>query len=368
MTPESAMAPNGATEAVFATATRDYPAAMDAKTRADPQPELSVVIKTLNEAAKIETCLRSVLAATDPATTEIIVADSLSDDDTVAVAARFPVKVVQLARIADRGCGSAAQLGFQYARGKRLLLLDGDMELDPGFLPAANAALDADPKLAGVGGLVVDRVMTLEFRRRNQKQDRTAKPGLLDHLNGGGLFRMDAIRPLGYLTDRNLHAFEEFDLGLRLSAAGWRMRRLDRPSVYHYGHSSAPLPLLLQRWRTRYLHGHGELLRAAWGTGTWWRCLLGTKAYLAAILWWVLLLALLAGMATSPLPGTCAAALALVLIGPVLLQSWRKRSLAMGLYSIALINFHAAGMLAGLLRPRVDPRKRIDSVVRHPGT
>ena len=128
-----------------------------------PQPELSVVIKALNEAGKIEACLRSVIAATDPATTEIIVADSLSEDETVAVASRFPVKVVQLKRIVDRGCGSAAQLGFQYARGRRLLLLDGDMELDPGFLPAANAALDADPKLAGVAGLVVDRVMTLEF-------------------------------------------------------------------------------------------------------------------------------------------------------------------------------------------------------------
>src|SRR3954447_27009383 len=99
----------------------------DAVTDALSRPELSVVIKALNEAEKIAACLRSVLAATDAATTEIIVADSLSDDATVEVASQFPVKVVQLARRADRGCGSAAQLGFQYARGKRLLLLDGDM-------------------------------------------------------------------------------------------------------------------------------------------------------------------------------------------------------------------------------------------------
>ena len=38
---------------------------------AAPLPELSVVIKALNEAGKIEACLRSVLAATDSATTEI---------------------------------------------------------------------------------------------------------------------------------------------------------------------------------------------------------------------------------------------------------------------------------------------------------
>jgi GT2 family glycosyltransferase len=323
----------------------------EAVTAAEPQPALSVVIKALNEAGKIEACLRSVIAATDPKTTEIIVADSLSDDATVAVASRFPVKVVQLNRIADRGCGSAAQLGFQHARGRRLLLLDGDMELDPAFLSAAHAALDADPKLAGVAGLVVDRVMTLEFQRRNQKPDRTAKPGLLDHLNGGGLFRMEAIQPLGYFTDRNLHAFEELDLGLRLTQAGWRLRRLDQPSVYHYGHSTAAFPLLFKRWRTRYL---------------WWRCFRGARLSLAVILWWGLLLALLAGALFSPLSGLCGAAFAVVLIGPALLQCLRKRSLVMGLYSIALINFHAAGLLAGLLTPRVDPTQRIDSTIRHP--
>jgi glycosyltransferase involved in cell wall biosynthesis len=331
-----------------------------------PQPELSVVIKALNEAGKIEACIRSVMAATDAATTEIIVADSLSDDSTVDVAARFPVQVVQLAKLADRGCGSAAQLGFQYARGKRLLLLDGDMELDPAFLPAAHAALDADPKLAGVAGLVVDRVMTLEFRRRNQRPDRTTQPGLLDHLNGGGLFRMEAIQPFGFFTDRNLHSFEELELGLRLTQAGWRMRRLDQPSVYHYGHATAAFPLLLRRWKTRYLHGHGELLRSKWGTDLWWRCFRGAKLSLSVIAWWAVLLVLLIGALVSPIPDFCIAAIIVLLIGPLLLQCWRKRSFVMGLYSMALINFHAAGLVAGFLTPRIDPKQRIDSTVRHP--
>jgi glycosyltransferase involved in cell wall biosynthesis len=331
-----------------------------------PQPELSVVIKTLNEAAKIEACLRSVMAATDAATTEIIVADSLSDDATVAAAARFPVKVVQLARIEDRGCGSAAQLGFQHARGKRLLLLDGDMELDPDFLPAAHAALDADPKLAGVAGMVVDRVMTLEFRRRVQKQSGSDTPGIHDHLNGGGLFRMEALEAFGYFTDRNLHACEELELGLRLTAAGWGLRRLDRPAVYHYGHATAAFPLLLKRWKTRYLHGHGEVLRAKWNTGQRWRVVRGARTYFAVVAWWLALPVLLAGALFSPLSATFWALLAGAVAAPILMQCWRKRSVAMGLYSIALVNFHTAGMIAGWLRPRVDPRQPVDSVVLNP--
>jgi glycosyltransferase involved in cell wall biosynthesis len=329
------------------------------------EPELSVVIKTLNEAEKIEACLRSVLAATDPETTEIIVVDSLSDDATVAIAARYPVEIVQLARIEDRGCGSAAQLGFQYARGRRLLLLDGDMELAPEFLPAAHRALDADPRLAGVGGQVIDRVLTLEFRRRNQRISGNLRPGRHRHLNGGGLFRVEALRHSGYLTDRNLHACEELELGMRLSELGWHFQRLDLPSVYHYGHAAAPFSLLLNRWRTKYVFGQGELLRAKFGTGHWRPSLETCRPYFAVMAWWAALLALLAGFALGGWAAGWALGFLAVLLAPLTLQWLKKRSLAMAVYSLGLLNFHAAGMIAGLLRPRVDPTDRIESVVRH---
>jgi len=330
----------------------------------DAAPELSVVIKTLNEAEKIGACIRSVLAATDPVTTEIIVADSLSEDATVTVASQFPVRVVQLARIADRGCGAGAQLGFQHARGKRLLLLDGDMELDAQFLRAANEAMDADPKLAGVGGLVIDRVMTLEFQRRAAATMPSLQPGYQRHLNGGGLYRMEALRQSGYLADRNLHAFEELDLGVRLSAQGWKLLRLDRPAVYHHGHDMPAARLLWHRWRTNYVLGQGELMRAALGTPRQW--LTARRAYFnfVAIAWWIGLLAALIHLAVNP--GWHAGSwLLLILIAPFIAQIARKRSIELGVYSVALVNVHALGFLAGLLRPRIDPRTPIESVVLH---
>ena len=331
----------------------------------DCAPELTVVIKTLNEAEKIAACIRSVLAVTDPETTEIIVADSLSDDDTVAIATQLPVRVVQLARREDRGCGTGAQLGFQHARGKRLLLLDGDMELDPQFLRAAGEALDADPRLAGVAGLVIDRVMTLEFKRRNQNPKPTQRPGYHEHLDGGGLFRMEAVRQCGYFTDRNLHAFEELDLGLRLSAEGWRLLRLDRPAVYHHGHSMPALRLLYLRWRTKYVYGQGELFRAAWGTKRLWRVAKGAHYNFFAVAWWIALLAGLANLAFLNTSWPAAGLLLVIVLAPFLAQIWRKRSLAMGCYSIALINVHGLGFVVGLSRPRIDPTTPIESVVLH---
>jgi glycosyltransferase involved in cell wall biosynthesis len=329
-------------------------------------PELSVIIKTYNEAAKIAACLRSVLAETDPATTEVIVADSLSEDDTVKIASGFPVTVVQLRRAADRGCGSSGQLGFQYAGGKRVLLLDGDMELVPGFLAAANAALDADPRLAGVAGIIVDKVLTLEFQRRARNVPPASRPGEHDYLAGGGLFRMEALKDAGYLTDRNLHACEELELGLRLSDRGWRLRRLDRPSVHHYGHATPPLHLLFARWRTKYVFGQGELVRAKLGTRHAARAIKGAQLYMTVIGWWLLLLACLAALLLSPATLAWTIVLLVLLIAPLPLQAWRKGSLALGLYSVALLNFHAAGLIAGFLRPRVDPTRPLESVVRHP--
>jgi glycosyltransferase involved in cell wall biosynthesis len=330
-------------------------------------PELSVIIKTYNEAAKIAACLRSILAETDAMTTEIIVADSLSEDDTVRIASGFPVKVVQLTRTADRGCGSGGQLGFQYASGRRVLLLDGDMELAPGFLAAANAALDADPKLAGVAGIIVDQIMTLEFQRRAQNLPAASRAGVHAYLAGGGLFRMEALQSVGYLTDRNLHACEELDLGLRLATQGWRLRRLDLPSVRHHGHATPPFRLLFTRWRTKYVFGQGELVRATLGTSRAARALKGSLLYLTVIAWWTLLLAVLIALVLSSAKLAWAIILLGLLIAPVPLQAWRKGSLAMGLYSVALLNFHAAGLIAGLLRPRVDPMRPIDSVIRHSG-
>jgi glycosyltransferase involved in cell wall biosynthesis len=330
----------------------------------DAAPELSVVIKTLNEAEKIGACIRSVLAVTDPSTTEIIVADSLSEDATVAIASQFPVRVVQLARISDRGCGTGAQLGFQYARGRRLLLLDGDMELDPQFLRPAGEAMDADPKLAGVGGMVIDRVMTLEFQRRATATKPSLRPGYQKHLDGGGLYRMEALRQCRYFADRNLHAFEEFDLGLRLSAQGWKLLRLDRPAVYHHGHKMPAARLLWHRWRTKYVLGHGELMRAALGTPRQWRVARGAYYNFAAVAWWI---ALAAGLATLVRNAgwPAAALLLLILIAPFVAQIARKRSLKLGLYSIALINLHGLGFVIGLIRPRIDPMTRIESAVLH---
>src|SRR5205814_249208 len=164
------------------------------------------------------------------------------------------------------------------------------------------------------------------FQRRAQKVPPASRPGVHDYLAGGGLFRIEALRGVGYLTDRNLHACEELELGLRLSEHGWRLRRLDLPSVHHHGHATPPFRLLFIRWRTKYVFGQGELVRAKLGTRHAARTLKGALLYLTVIAWWGLLIATLVAWALSSAEFAWAIVLLVLLVAPVPLQAWRKRS------------------------------------------
>lgn len=327
-------------------------------------PWLSVVIKTYNEEAHIETCLRSVLEATGAMHAEVIVADSCSSDATVARAAAFDVRVVQLADPQERCCGIAAQLGYQHASGRFVLLMDGDMRLCPDFLPQALTFLQTHPEAAGVGGQVVElNLDSLEYRARQDKVRRHQSAHLVDRLDGGGLYRRQAIESVGHFSNRNLHSYEEFELALRLRLAGWTLWRLPVDAVTHRGHAMPPYALLARRWQTGYICGLGELLRASLGQARQRRELLRLhelRLYLGVMLGWLALAALL----LAPLPvGAKAAALALWLAAPVALMAVRKRSWRRGLYAVLSWQLQAAGLVRGLLQPQRPPLQAIASCV-----
>src|SRR2546423_14044703 len=103
----------------------------------EKQPTVSIIIKALNEERHIAGAIESAFAALTAIDGEIILADSGSSDQTIEIAQRYPIRVVQLQRAEDRSWGVGAQLGFQYSSGRYLCLVDGDMRLHCDFLPAA---------------------------------------------------------------------------------------------------------------------------------------------------------------------------------------------------------------------------------------
>ncbi len=328
-------------------------------------PLLSVVIKAFNEEKNIAACIRSVQAATQAWRTEIIVADSCSMDRTAEVAAGLGATVVRFVNSAERSCGAGGQLGFQFAQGKYLLMLDGDMELVPGFLEESVAMLEQDPRLAGVGGLLEEKSYTIEFQQRASRVDASYKLGRVPCLNSGGVYRMEALRDVGYFTNRNLHSREEFELGVRLGSRGWTMMRIGVVAVTHYGHTISSWTLLGRRWRSRYFHGYGELLRAAYGKPHFMMAVRTSVLFFAVVAWWIsLLAAALAGAATGD-GEVLLAALALAVL-PLLLLLLRKRNVLVAAYTMTLWNVIAAAMVQGLFHPQVDPAAPIQAEIVNP--
>ncbi len=324
--------------------------------------ELSIVIKTLNEAANIERTIRFARAAAAGVSCEIIVADSLSSDATVELAAAAGARTTQLLHARDRSCGVGAQLGFQESRGRYVYLLDGDMECVPGFIDQALRYLQQHPDVAGVAGDMVELTGgSYEFQLRKTKLAELAQGGWHGEalcLDGGGIFKRAALEQIGYVTDRNLHAYEEKDLGFRLIAAGWRLVRLPVTAVRHKGHVESTWPLLRKRWRTKYVNGSGDLLRASIGKPYFWRAVMAVKQYLvlAALLMFTLLSLAIAPWSLWPVS---LAGLAWLLLWLTL--SLRKRGPLVGLRSLLYLSFWSAGLLRGLGSTRVDPAAAIPS-------
>lgn len=229
---------------------------------------LSVIIKTLNEEKKIGTCIESVLNALKEIKnpSEIIIADSLSSDKTVEVAAGYPVKIVQFENAEDRGCGAGVQLGYQHSTGELILLLDGDMTLLPGFLPMAIAAMENDECLGGVAGLMEEVAIRNAFDAHRVASKASSSARTERWLNGGGLYRRNAIETAGgYAADRNLKGWEEAELGMRLRAAGWVLKRFAINAVRHNGHKAGTWEIIFGQWRSQRLMSNGVIVRSAFG-------------------------------------------------------------------------------------------------------
>jgi glycosyltransferase involved in cell wall biosynthesis len=325
---------------------------------------VSILIKTYNEERYIARAIESALTALRTIPGEVIVADSGSSDRTAEIAATYPVRVVQFANPNDRSCGATAQLAFQHSVGEFVYLLDGDMVLDAAFLSLAVNFLERHADVAGVGGAMREmHTDNIEFLRRRMRLAVDMAEGDVDRLNGGGLYRREAIRQIGHFADRNLHAYEEFDLGMRLRSRNWRLVRLSAHAVCHFSHRMRSYPLLWYRLRNGYAMGSGEIIRGAWGRSHFWSTLSRLRElrlWFAVMAWWLAVAVALGAALLYPLSVTVAIGL---LAAPFVAMSRVRRSAALGVYAVVSWNVYTVGLILGFARRRVSPSDVIHAVI-----
>lgn len=312
---------------------------------------ITIGIKALNEERNIAMAIESALAAASAFGGRVVLADSGSSDNTIQIASQYPIDIVQLADFSERCCGAGAQLAFQYADGEYFYLLDGDMVLHADFLQIGIHLLESDRQLAAVGGRVIEKNLEgQDFSIRAQKAAQ-ADPDMryVDRLDCGGLYRVSAVKSVGYFADRNLHSFEEFELGARLITNGWKLARLSEPAVDHYGHTEGGYKLLWRRFTSGYAGGAGEVFRSAFGKKQMRAVILGLRHLPLAVVvisWWVVIAALAAFRSS---------AIVIAIALPLAFLVYRRKSFSLGIYSMASWNLGALATIIGGFKRRKLP-------------
>lgn len=220
------------------------------------EPAASVVVLNWNGGDLVLKCLDSV-ARQDFEPFEAVVVDNASTDGSrEAIHARFPeARLVAL----DRNLGYAGGMnaGIEAARGEIMLLLNLDVELEPGYLKACVEALRADPQTGGVTGKllkprasqppVIDSTGHVVYRNRRAvdrgewEEDRgqyEEDRDLFSLCGAAPCYRramLDDLRVDGECYDEDFFAyFEDFDLCWRGQLRGWRFAFVPEAVARHH--------------------------------------------------------------------------------------------------------------------------------------
>lgn len=284
------------------------------------------------------------------------------DEATRAVAERSPgvgMLAVQQGEIATPGANR--NRGAQAVAAELLLFLDGDMELDETFLQRGLRFLSESPRCAGFGGRIDERHWR-DGREVGGSSDlyRVGPGGDVAYLAQAWLCRRAAFEQVGGF-DARLPSEEDFELGLRLRAAGWTLRAEPRTAAMHH---CAPRPSFAEfgrRWRNGMYAGQGLVLRYAWGRRGFAELLGRQKLYVAALLFLGLALPVaIAAVAGEPRPLLVWLTLALAAWVGMWLRKGSARLAAMSLLTWAVQGVALArAWIFGSWGPHAAPPEQI---------
>lgn len=257
---------------------------------------LSILIVNWNVRDLLRECLRSIERGRGGLAVEVIVVDSASSDDSVAmVAAEFPW-VTLLPQADNVGFPRGNNIALARARGDALLLLNPDTVIRGDALPVLVAYLAAHPDVGAVGPQLLNPDGSVQSSRRRFPTLATGflestwleglAPGVLrryyaldlpddatadvDWLTGACILVPRAVyERVGGLDEGYYMYSEELDWCRRIRAAGWRVVYLPTAQVVHHVGKSSEQAVTarhinFQRAKLRYFRKyHGRAAAAA---------------------------------------------------------------------------------------------------------
>jgi glycosyltransferase involved in cell wall biosynthesis len=226
---------------------------------------ISTVIIARNEAPTLGLCLVAARQALDAVGGgEILVVDSGSTDSTARVGIESGCRVLSVRKAACVCPSAMRRLGASRTDSRYVLFLDGDCELERGFLDVALKALESDPSLGVVAGRRRDIYrdgQSLVPADRDYYADQRAHTIASPPAYGGcAVYRRRALEEAGSF-DPFLRAKEEEDLAQRIRAAGYRIEVLPVPMIRHMTIPRESFRRLLRSLSHGFYIGRGQATR-----------------------------------------------------------------------------------------------------------
>jgi len=214
------------------------------------QPEVSIVIPVHNQWPRTAACLCSIVADISSVGYEVVLVDDASTDETPHILPTVGgIRVVRLDE--NQGFLGATNAGIAAARGRFVVLLNNDTEVQPGWLDALVTTAESDERIGVVGAKLVYPDGTLQEaggiiwsdgsghnygRDQDPDDPRYGFVREVDYCSGACLLvRADLLAMLGGLDERYRPAYyEDTDLCFAARKLGFRVLYQPEAVVVHH--------------------------------------------------------------------------------------------------------------------------------------
>ena len=330
------------------------------------EARVGVVVIGRNEGERLKTCLRSI-----PPGSDVVYVDSGSTDGSVEFAESMGFDTAALDTSRGFTAARARNAGLERLRGRNLdfvQMVDGDCELDVGWIDAALAAFLDEPDLAIVFGRRRERFPERSIYNRLCDEEWDVPVGEARACGGDALFRMAPLLAAGGYNG-DIIAGEEPDLSLRLRRAGWRIRRIPAEMTRH----DAAMTHLSQWWMRSKRSGHAfaELLQRHGDAEPRWRAQVNSIILWGGVVPGLILLSALLALA-APVFGWIALLLFLTYPLQVARIGWRKwrggKPFGFALASAFFLMLGKVAQLTGVIRYRRNRASaRASTIIEYKG-
>ena len=230
--------------------------------------DISVILVTWNSSGEIGNCVKSLIHALDGLTSEIVIIDNNSGDDSFALINKinFP-KLTTVQNSENLGYTKAVNQGIELAKGKYVLLLNPDTVLKAESIRMMKDFLDGNPAYGACAPKMMNPDGTLQYSVRNfptywrmfcefsllayifpksklfgswkaKYMDYNIEQDIEQPMAAAFMIRSDLLKKVDNMDERYRMFFNDVDLCKKVYDAGFRIRLVPSSVVIHEHGSS----------------------------------------------------------------------------------------------------------------------------------